>query len=149
MGWFLSGTLVGPAFGPFVGGIIVTFKSWRVIFYLQTALAGIAVVGAYFFLPETAHNRKVDELVGLTVKAKAKFLGGMLNPWRVLRLYRYPNLVVVSVASSALVSVFLLSLRWFGCPVLSISHSLSRSRRLFFFYTYQFSSMTKANSKSL
>jgi len=35
MGWFLSGTLIGPAFGPFIGGVIVTFKSWRMIFYLQ------------------------------------------------------------------------------------------------------------------
>jgi MFS family permease len=39
MGWFLSGTLIGPALGPFIGGIIVTFRSWRVIFYFQTALA--------------------------------------------------------------------------------------------------------------
>ncbi|KAL1835178.1 hypothetical protein VTK73DRAFT_6099 [Phialemonium thermophilum] len=38
MGWFLSGTLIGPAFGPFVGGIIVTYRSWRVIFWLQSAL---------------------------------------------------------------------------------------------------------------
>ncbi|KAI1071217.1 hypothetical protein LB507_009710 [Fusarium sp. FIESC RH6] len=26
MGWFLTGTLVGPAFGPFLGGIIVTYR---------------------------------------------------------------------------------------------------------------------------
>lgn len=28
LGWFLSGTLIGPAFGPFIGGIIVTYASW-------------------------------------------------------------------------------------------------------------------------
>lgn len=48
MGWFMSGTLIGPAIGPFIGGIIVTFKSWRVIFWLQAALAGAACLGAYF-----------------------------------------------------------------------------------------------------
>jgi MFS family permease len=89
MGWFLSGTLIGPAFGPFIGGIIVTFKSWRVIFYLQTALAGVALVGAWFFLPETAHHRKVDDLVGLPLRVKAGFLWRMLNPWRVVKLYKY------------------------------------------------------------
>lgn len=28
LGWFLSGTLIGPAFGPFLGGIIVTYTTW-------------------------------------------------------------------------------------------------------------------------
>ncbi|RYO73978.1 hypothetical protein DL766_006231 [Monosporascus sp. MC13-8B] len=51
-GWFMSGSLIGPAFGPFLGGVIVTYVSWRVIFWLQTALAGVALVGAYFVLPE-------------------------------------------------------------------------------------------------
>lgn len=93
----------GPAFGPFIGGIIVTFQSWRVIFYLQTALAGVALIGAYFLLPETAHRMKKDELVGLPTKAKISVLSKMLNPWRVVRLYRYPNLIMVALASSSLV----------------------------------------------
>jgi MFS family permease len=103
MGWFLSGTLIGPAFGPFVGGIIVTFRSWRGIFYLQTALAGTATIGAYFLLPETAHHMKSDDLIGLPFKAKAKVLWEMLNPLRVIRLYKYPNLIMVALASSSLV----------------------------------------------
>jgi MFS family permease len=103
MGFFLSGTLIGPAFGPFIGGVIVTFRSWRVIFYLQTALAGVAVVGAYFLLPETAHRIKADELIGLPLREKARILGSMLNPWRVLKLYQYPNLIMVALASSSLV----------------------------------------------
>jgi MFS family permease len=103
MGWFLSGTLIGPAFGPFIGGIVVTFQSWRVIFYLQTALAGVALIGAYFLLPETIHRKKSDDLVGLTFKKKARVLWGMTNPWRVVRLYKYPNLIMVALASSSLV----------------------------------------------
>ena len=103
MGWFLSGTLIGPAFGPFIGGIIVTFQSWRVIFYLQTALAGVALFGAYFLLPETIHRKKADDLVGLPFKKKARVLWGMTNPWRVIRLYKYPNLIMVALASSSLV----------------------------------------------
>lgn len=103
MGWFLSGTLIGPAFGPFIGGIIVNFQSWRVIFYLQTALAGVAFIGASFLLPETAHHLKVDDLVGLPLKAKARVLFEMLNPWRVIKLYRYPNLIMTALASSSLV----------------------------------------------
>ncbi|RDW80043.1 hypothetical protein BP6252_04681 [Coleophoma cylindrospora] len=103
MGWFLSGTLIGPAFGPFIGGIIVTFRSWRVIFFLQTALAGVATVGAYFLLPETIHHKKADDLIGLSRSAKARVLWSMLNPWRVLRLFQYPNLLIASLGSSSLV----------------------------------------------
>jgi MFS family permease len=103
MGWFLSGTLIGPALGPFIGGIIVTFQSWRVIFWLQTALAGCAVIGAWFLLPETIHRKKKDDLVGLGWRKKAEVLWGMLNPWRVVRLYKYPNLIMVALASSSLV----------------------------------------------
>jgi hypothetical protein len=81
----------------------MTFKTWRVIFYLQTALAGTALGGAYLLLPETIHRKKSDELVGLPLKRKALVLWGMINPWRVILLYKYPNLIVVALASSSLV----------------------------------------------
>jgi len=94
---------MGPAFGPFIGGIIVTFTSWRVIFYLQTALAGVAFIGTYFLLPETIHHLKSDDLIGLPLSKKLSVLWGMTNPWRVIKLLRYPNLVMASFASGSLV----------------------------------------------
>ncbi|KAF2671941.1 MFS general substrate transporter [Microthyrium microscopicum] len=103
LGWFLSGTLVGPAFGPFAGGCIITYRTWRDIFWLQTALAGAGVVLVFFFLKETIHYKKSTELKGLTPKAYAKQYWEWSNPWRVVRLFRYPNLIIVSVASSSLV----------------------------------------------
>lgn len=93
MGWFLSGTLVGPAIGPCIGGIIVTYTSWRVIFWLQSGLAGLAAVGTFVLLPETIHHKKYDDLAGLTFKKKLVVVGQMANPWRVLKLmFTYPNL---------------------------------------------------------
>lgn len=103
MGWFLSGTLFGPAFGPFIGGIIVTYRSWRVIFYLQTALAGLALAAAAVLLPETIHRRKWDTLTGHNAVAKARVLWSMINPMRVIRLYVYPNVITAGMASSSLV----------------------------------------------
>ncbi|KAL7623206.1 hypothetical protein AAE478_006887 [Parahypoxylon ruwenzoriense] len=102
-GWFMSGTLVGPAFGPFVGGIIVTYTSWRVIFWLQTGLAGLAAVGSYLLLPETIYHKRIDDLVGYSGIAKGKVLLGMINPWRVMRLWEYPNLLLTGIASASLV----------------------------------------------
>jgi len=103
LGWFLSGTLIGPAFGPFVGGIIVTFRSWRDIFWLQSALAGAALLLVAALLPETIHRKRSDELRGLAMRAYAARMWAWTNPARVVALYRYPNLAVVGLASSSLV----------------------------------------------
>ena len=103
MGWFLSGTLIGPAIGPFIGGIIVTYASWRDIFWLQTALSGLAALGTLFLLPETIHHKKIDDLQGYSRQRKLVVLWRMINPVRVLRLYRYPNLIMTAAASSSVV----------------------------------------------
>ncbi|KAF2129082.1 MFS general substrate transporter [Dothidotthia symphoricarpi CBS 119687] len=103
LGWFMSGTLIGPALGPFIGGIIVTFRTWRDIFWLQTALAGTATILCFFLQPETIHEKRAHELEGLPTSAKARKMWQWLNPFRVVRLYRYPNLLLAALASSSLV----------------------------------------------
>jgi MFS family permease len=94
LGWFLSGTLIGPALGPFVGGIIVTYRSWRVIFWLQTALAGTGCLLIFFFLPETTHRKLSEDFVGLKPGKYALKLWQTINPIRVIVLFRYPNLIL-------------------------------------------------------
>ncbi|KAJ6011381.1 hypothetical protein N7451_002793 [Penicillium sp. IBT 35674x] len=104
LGWFLSGTLIGPAFGPFIGGVIVTFCSWRVVFWLQTALGGLGTLLVFFFFPETyPHLAKADP-AQKTTKQKAKFLWHRVNPARVgVLLFTYPNLFFAGLAAGALV----------------------------------------------
>ncbi|KAI1177182.1 major facilitator superfamily domain-containing protein [Nemania sp. FL0916] len=102
-GWFMSGTLIGPAFGPFIGGLIVTYQSWRVIFWLQTGLAGVAAVGIYFLMPETIFHKKIDDLAGYSGRDKSRALLSMLNPWGVLKLFEYPNFLLTGFASASLV----------------------------------------------
>lgn len=87
----MSGTLIGPAFGPFLGGLIVTYASWRVIFWLQTGLAGLATVGIYLLMPETIFHKKIDDLAGHTGPEKTRALLSMLNPWGILKLFEYPS----------------------------------------------------------
>lgn len=99
----MSGTLIGPALGPFIGGILVTYATWRSIFWLQTALAGAGVLGVFFLVPETIHHKQIEDLKGQPRKQKIIAVLRMTNPIRVIRLFRYGNQVLVALASSALV----------------------------------------------
>ncbi|KAF4556744.1 MFS antiporter-like protein 1 [Elsinoe fawcettii] len=103
LSWFLSGTLIGPAFGPFLGGVIVTYKPWQDIFWMQTGIAGAATVLVIFFLPETIHYKKSEELEGLTTKEKVAKFWEWMNPLRVVKLYKFPNLALAGFATGALV----------------------------------------------
>ncbi|KAH9883097.1 hypothetical protein J1614_000467 [Plenodomus biglobosus] len=94
---------VGPALGPFIGGIVVTYRSWRDIFWLQSALAGAASLFCFFLLPETIHEKRAVELENLPPRKKAAKMWQWLNPTRIMLLYRYPNLLLTSLASSSLV----------------------------------------------
>ncbi|KAJ1323445.1 MFS transporter DHA1 family multidrug resistance protein [Microdochium nivale] len=98
----LIGMLVGPAFGPFLGGVIVTYTSWRVIFWTQTGLAAIALLGSYLVLPETIYHRRWDDLAGFSGAQRTRVLAHMVNPLRVVRLWRYQPIVLAGVASSSL-----------------------------------------------
>ena len=49
-------------------GIIVTYVSWRNIFWLQVALAGVATLAVILLIPETIHRARKEDLVGLTKK---------------------------------------------------------------------------------
>ena len=52
LSWFLVGALVGPCLAPLIGGAIVTYASWRNIFWMQTGLGGLATVLVIICLPD-------------------------------------------------------------------------------------------------
>ncbi|KAK1687319.1 major facilitator superfamily domain-containing protein [Colletotrichum godetiae] len=103
LGWFLSGTTIGPAFGPLLGGIVVTFTSWRVIFWIQASLAATALVLVFFCLPETLHQSRESELAGLGPVQKCIKLWQWGNPIRVVKIYGNRNMLLICLASSSLV----------------------------------------------
>ncbi|KAJ9190820.1 hypothetical protein DTO164E3_4195 [Paecilomyces variotii] len=104
LGWFLSGTLIGPAIGPFIGGVIVTFRSWRVIFWLQSALGGLATVLVVLFITETIPYKTCGKLAGLSVPQKTQAIWHLISPIRVgVLLFSYPNLSFAGLAAGALV----------------------------------------------
>lgn len=103
LAWFYTGTLVGPTIGPLLAGAIVTYTTWRVIFWLQTGLAGTALLGSFFLLAETLGENAPRPLKGLTRGQKVMKLLTMTNPWRVITPFKHPSLVVTAIASGSLV----------------------------------------------
>ncbi|OJJ39311.1 hypothetical protein ASPWEDRAFT_105089 [Aspergillus wentii DTO 134E9] len=104
MGWFVSGSLIGPAFGPFLGGVVVTFQPWRTVFWLLTAMTGLAALLIIFCFPETIPYKSEGELAGQTLPRKSKMVWDRISPFRVLALYfKYPNLFLTGLTSGALV----------------------------------------------
>src|SRR5271170_5781158 len=89
MGVFLSGTQIAPAIGPVIVGVIITFQTWRVAFWLQTALASLGLVLVVIFLPETFHHQ-----LGIRRANGEKVRWIWYNPLRPIILLKYPNLLL-------------------------------------------------------
>lgn len=54
MGLFGLGVVFGPATGPTLGGYLVEYVNWRLIFYINVPVAVLAAVAAYFLIPKMA-----------------------------------------------------------------------------------------------
>lgn len=104
--WYLSCSVVGPAFGPFLSGLIVEFASWRIIFWVQFASAVATIIAAFFLIPETTHHRQINEYADMTPAAKALVVLAKINPLRSVILLRYGNVLVVSLASASVMFAF-------------------------------------------
>ncbi|KAK5722811.1 hypothetical protein LTR15_006044 [Elasticomyces elasticus] len=56
MGYATAGLLIGPAFGPTIGGVLDQFLGWRSIFYFLAIFGGILLVVFTLLFPETCRN---------------------------------------------------------------------------------------------
>jgi EmrB/QacA subfamily drug resistance transporter len=56
MGFFGVPALLAPALGPTLGGYIVTYADWRLIFYINVPIGIVAVILATLFLRETGRR---------------------------------------------------------------------------------------------
>ncbi|MGH8056301.1 MAG: MFS transporter, partial [Candidatus Entotheonellia bacterium] len=57
LGIALMGWSIGPAFGPFMGGNLLAFASWRVVYAITLPLSGLGFLLAWWWLPPCAAPR--------------------------------------------------------------------------------------------
>lgn len=82
----------------------MNFRSWRDVFWLQTALGALGFILMFFFFPETYPHLNNNEATNKTLWEKTKYLAHRVNPIRVLiLLFSYPNLFFGGIAAGALV----------------------------------------------
>ena len=69
MGIYGLGIIVAPAIGPALGGYLVEFVSWRLVFYINIPVGILGVVAAVIWLPKfaQAQTRRFDVAGFLTI----------------------------------------------------------------------------------
>ncbi|BCL82169.1 putative MFS-type transporter YhcA [Ktedonobacteria bacterium brp13] len=62
--------LLAPALGPTLGGYIVTFAGWQLIFFINLPIGIVGLLMAFFFLHESPINPRIDfDLLGFITAA--------------------------------------------------------------------------------
>ncbi|KAF9633492.1 hypothetical protein BFW01_g4386 [Lasiodiplodia theobromae] len=96
-GFFLAGTVLGPPLGPLVAGIMVTYKSWRTILWLQAAMCGSGLILSLAGIPYSA----TLDAPGYGTMTVAQMLRAF-DPSNVLSLFAHPNILFTDVACGLL-----------------------------------------------
>ncbi|THW16254.1 MFS general substrate transporter [Aureobasidium pullulans] len=97
VGFFMVGSVLGPAIGPLVGGIIVTFASWRSIFWVQTGMVGLGLFLSLLFVPSIAQPHQITEKPSLKLWGKSQ-----VEMLKVFTLLIYPNVFFADLACGLL-----------------------------------------------
>ncbi len=68
---WISGVMVGPIFGPVIGGWIVDTMDWRWIFFINIPVGAVAVLGCWLLIAEPKVEKRPFDLFGFALLAIA------------------------------------------------------------------------------
>ncbi|KAJ5195294.1 uncharacterized protein N7498_008732 [Penicillium cinerascens] len=88
VGFMMVGSVSGPAIGPCIGGIIVTFSQWRIIYWLQFGMTALGLVLSLLFVPTINNKREID---AASRPRTVRSVLSMFNPLRIFGPFIYPN----------------------------------------------------------
>lgn len=87
----ITNTNINNPSGPCIGGIIVTFAHWRIIYWLQFAMTALSLVLSLLFVPSLEAKKENKP------PRKLSYVLSMFNPLRIFCPFVYPN-VFLSVS---------------------------------------------------
>ncbi|KAH8694295.1 major facilitator superfamily domain-containing protein [Talaromyces proteolyticus] len=120
VGFFMVGSVSGPAFAPCIGGILVTFTHWRYIFWVQVGMGAIGLVTSLLFIPNL-DKMNSSSASGPENRLKQKeSINCQFNPFRVFVLLVYPNVFLADLTCGLLA--------WFQYGLLTSARSIFNPR---------------------
>ncbi|KAK2049729.1 major facilitator superfamily transporter [Colletotrichum somersetense] len=90
-----------PTTPPLTGGVIVNFTSWRVIYWVQSGMAFVGLIMAFFFVPKASELAKHQVAEKTSVRSLGE-LRRAFNPMGVFRQFKYPNVLAANFACGLL-----------------------------------------------
>ncbi|OKL58257.1 hypothetical protein UA08_06460 [Talaromyces atroroseus] len=102
VGFFMVGSVSGAAFAPCLGGIIVTFTHWRIIFWVQVAMALLGLTSSLVFIPNIDKMNKSTQANSEEIEKPKKSILSRFNPVRVFTLLIYPNIFLADLTCGLL-----------------------------------------------
>lgn len=104
LGFSLMGWSIGPSIGPLMGGYLVQFASWRVVYLMLLPLVGSGFLLAFFFLPhlQRPDRRKLDfwGLISMGIGVSTLILGlslGNREGWDSAYIQRLLAIAVIAL----------------------------------------------------
>ena len=103
MAWVTIPALVGPVIGPPIGGLIVTYLSWRWIFDINVPIGILGIVLVSLFIADSRDPApgKLD-LSGLLLSGLA--LGGLMGVLELAGRHLVPAYVIAAIGAAGVLS---------------------------------------------
>jgi len=121
MAWLTTPALIGPVMGPPLGGFIVTYASWRWIFFVNVPIGLLGLVLATIFIPNVREVTKEPlDLRGFILMALA--LAGLMFGFETVGRDLVPNEIVIGllVTGAVCLGLYLIHVRGIAHPIIDL-----------------------------
>jgi EmrB/QacA subfamily drug resistance transporter len=122
MAWLTTPALVGPVLGPPLGGLIVTYASWRWIFFVNVPIGVLGLALATIFIPNSREQKKEPlDMRGFLLMAIA--LGGLVFGFETAGRHLVPDWAVGTLLGVGLagLGLYFLHVRGVSHPIIDLS----------------------------
>jgi len=121
MAWLTTPALIGPVLGPPLGGFIVTYASWRWIFFVNVPIGILGLVLATLLIPNVREtNKEPLDLRGFILMALA--LSGLVFGFETIGRGMLPDAMVIGllVGGAVCLGLYFLHVRGIEHPIIDL-----------------------------